>query len=129
MTGVKSILLKGLLLAYEHSLVRFLFFFLQEIHIFCEYIGKGVIRMKTKKRIVISFAIVLAAAALLFPFGSHLRDGGTVVYEPITKMYRIDKLHALTDGSDRQYGEFYVGTVIYIFGQKVYNDIRIVSEN
>ena len=79
--------------------------------------------MKPKKRYIIISAAVLLVIAL-FPFGEHLRDGGTVIYEPVTKIYRIDKMHALTG----IYGEYYVGTVIYIFGQEVYNDTRIADE-
>lgn len=75
------------------------------------------------KRIIVIIAAAAVIAAL-FPFSDHLRDGGTVIYEPVTGIYRIDKMHALTG----QYGEYYVGTVIYIFGQKVYNDVRITDE-
>ena len=57
----------------------------------------------------------------------HLREGGTVVYEPITKIYRIYKMHALTAGPDRLYGDFYIGTVIYIFDQEVYNDVSVAN--
>jgi len=62
--------------------------------------------------------------ALLFPFENRLRDGGTRRYEPITKVYCVDLLHRINDTCDG----FIVGTAIYIFGQEVYNNSRIVYE-
>ena len=46
----------------------------------------------TKKRIII-LTIVIVLIAALFPFRNDLRDGGTAVYEPITKIYRVDDMH------------------------------------
>ena len=73
--------------------------------------------MSRKKKALIITASVIAAAALFFPFGRYLRDGGTVIWEPVSHIYRVDKLHALNGR-----GGFTLGTVIYIFGQRVYNN-------
>lgn len=81
--------------------------------------------IKKYKKICLLIGIVIII--LLFPFSYHLRDGGTVIYEPITQIYIIYKMHALTAGPDRLYGDFYIGTVIYIFDQEVYNDVSVAN--
>lgn len=73
--------------------------------------------MSRKKKALIITASVVAAFVLFFPFGVHLRDGGTVIWEPMSHIYRIDKLHELNNVAG-----FTVGTVVYIFGKEVYNN-------
>ena len=73
--------------------------------------------MSRKKKALIITASVIAAFILFFPFCGHFRDGGTAIWEPVSHIYRVDKLHALNGR-----GGFTLGTVIYIFGQRVYNN-------
>ena len=79
-----------------------------------------------KTAVIISAVIVIV---LLFPFSYHLRDGGTVIYQPVSRIYRVEKLHELTAGTEEyRYGDFRVGTAIYFFGAEVYNEISYSDE-
>ena len=80
-------------------------------------ISEGVRGMSRRKKAVIITASVIAAFILFFPFGALLKDGGTVIWQPVSRIYRVDKLHELNGK-----GGFTVGTVIYILGEKVYNN-------
>ena len=81
----------------------------------------------TKKRIII-LTIVIVLIAALFPFRNDLRDGGTAVYEPITKIYRVDDMHRFYAEKDKPIG-FTVGEVVYIFGNKVYDSSRVIYDD
>lgn len=88
--------------------------------------------MKTKKLITICLIIfmnveLLFPLALMFPIKNIANDGGTVVFEPVTHLYRIECLHRIYDDNSRLNG-YITGNIIYIFGQEVYNDIRITNE-
>ncbi|HBI52893.1 MAG TPA: hypothetical protein DDX72_08955 [Ruminococcaceae bacterium] len=79
-----------------------------------------------KTAVIISTVL---AAVMLFPFSSHLRDGGTVIYQPVSRIYRVEKLHELTAVTEEyRFGNFRVGTAVYIFGMKVYNEISYSDE-
>ena len=79
-----------------------------------------------KTAVIISAVI---AAVMLFPLSSHLRDGWTVIYQPLSRIYRVEKLHELTAGTEEyRYGDFRVGTAIYFFGAEVYNEISYSDE-
>ncbi|MBP3856390.1 MAG: hypothetical protein IK990_12355 [Ruminiclostridium sp.] len=88
--------------------------------------------MKTKKLITICLIIfmtveLLFPLALMFPIKNIVNDGGTVVFEPVTHLYRIECLHRINDDNSRLNG-YITGNIIYIFGQEVYNDTRIADE-
>ena len=88
--------------------------------------------MKTKKLILICLIIfmnveLLFPLALMFPIKNIANDGGTVVFEPVTHLYRIECLHRIYDDNSRLNG-YITGNIIYIFGQEVYNDTRIADE-
>ena len=88
--------------------------------------------MKTKKLITICLIIfmtveLLFPLALMFPIKNIANDGGTVVFEPVTHLYRIECLHRIYDDNSRLNG-YITGNIIYIFGQEVYNDTRIADE-
>ena len=88
--------------------------------------------MKTKKLITICLIIfmtveLLFPLALMFPIKNIANDGGTVVFEPVTHLYRIECLHRIYDDNSRLNGCI-TGNIIYIFGQEVYNDTRIADE-
>ena len=88
--------------------------------------------MKTKKLITICLIIfmtveLLFPLALMFPIKNVVNDGGTVVFEPFTHLYRIECLHRIYDDNSRLNG-YITGNIIYIFGQEVYNDTRIADE-
>ena len=88
--------------------------------------------MKTKKLITICLIIfmtveLLFPLALMFPIKNIVNDGGTVVFEPFTHLYRIECLHRIYDDNSRLNG-YITGNIIYIFGQEVYNDTRIADE-
>ncbi len=88
--------------------------------------------MKTKKLITICLIIfmtveLLFPLALMFPIKNIVNDGGTVVFEPFTHLYRIECLHRIIDNKEKQ-DRYITGNIIYILGQEVYNDIRITNE-
>ena len=85
------------------------------------------VKGRAGKTAVIISAVL--AAVMLFPFSYHLRDGGTVIYQPVSRIYRVEKLHELTAGTEEyRYGDFRVGTAIYFFGAEVYNEISYSDE-
>ena len=85
------------------------------------------VKGRAGKTAVIISAVL--AAVMLFPFSSHLRDGGTVIYQPFSRIYRVEKLHELTAGTEEyRFGNFRVGTAVYIFGMEVYNEISYSDE-
>lgn len=71
-----------------------------------------------KKKIIIIVCIILMV--MLIPIKLHLKDGGTVEYKSI--IYKISKVHRLIDNG------YDIGTEIYIFGFKVYDNVESVSE-
>lgn len=71
-----------------------------------------------KKKIIIIVCIILIV--MLIPIKLHLKDGGTVEYKSI--IYKISKVHRLIDNG------YDIGTEIYIFGFKVYDNVESVSE-
>lgn len=89
--------------------------------------------MKTQKLILICLIILIMAVellfplALMFPIKNIANDGGTVVFVPVTHLYRIECLHRIYDDNSRLNG-YITGNIIYIFGQEVYNDTRIADE-
>ena len=90
--------------------------------------------MKTKNAPLITICLIifmtvelLFPLALMFPIKNIANDGGTVVFEPVTHLYRIECLHRIYDDNSRLNG-YITGNIIYIFGQEVYNDTRIADE-
>lgn len=71
-----------------------------------------------KKKIIIIVCIILMV--MLIPIKLHLKDGGTVEYKSI--IYKISKVHRLIDNG------YDIGTEIYIFGFKVYDNVESVYE-
>ena len=71
-----------------------------------------------KKKIIIIVCIILIV--MLIPIKLHLKDGGTVEYKSI--IYKISKVHRLIDNG------YDIGTEIYIFGFKVYDNVESVYE-
>ncbi len=71
-----------------------------------------------KKKIIIIVCIILMV--MLIPIKLHLKDGGTVEYKSI--IYKISKVHKLIDNG------YDIGTEIYIFGFKVYDNVESVYE-
>lgn len=105
---------------------------MKDFALICEYISEGVMMMKTKKLILICLIIfmtveLLFPLALMFPIKNIANDGETVVFEPVTHLYRIECLHRINDDNSRLNG-YITGNIIYIFGQEVYNDTRIADE-
>lgn len=106
---------------------------MKDFALICEYISEGVMMMKTKKLILICLIILIMAVellfplALMFPIKNIANDGGTVVFEPVTHLYRIECLHRINDDNSRLNG-YITGNIIYIFSQEVYNDTRIADE-
>ena len=72
-----------------------------------------------KKRLLTA-AIVLVAAILLFPMPLHYKDGGTVEYKSI--LYSVQDVHRLNP--DPQGEEFIEGTIIEIFGIEIFNNVE-----
>lgn len=71
-----------------------------------------------KKKIIIIVCIILMV--MLIPIKLHLKDGGTVEYKSV--IYKISKVHRLIDNG------YDIGTEIYIFGFKVYDNVESVYE-
>lgn len=74
--------------------------------------------------LIVQIIAFIAGAVLLFPVRNVMNDGGTVRYEAISHIYAVDCLHRMTD----EEGVYTVGTVVYIYGNEVYNDSRTVRE-
>lgn len=69
-------------------------------------------------------AAVILCAALLFPFESTLRDGGTKAYTPITGAYRIYD-YCGKGYSDEYNAANYGRHTVYVLGQMVFNDAKL----
>ena len=77
-----------------------------------------------KKKVVIGICFLLAIV-LLIPMPSHLKDGGTVIYEAI--LYQVEKVHSLTSteaDKDADNDGYTEGTIVRILGIEVYNDVK-----
>lgn len=70
-----------------------------------------------KKKVLLILAVLLAVV-LLFPLKSHLKDGGTVVYQAV--LYRVEKVHRLTEQVGNGFQE---GTIVQILGVEVFNNV------
>ena len=71
-----------------------------------------------KKRLLTA-AIVLVAAVLLFPMPMQLKDGGTVKYQAL--LYSVQDVHRINP--DPQGTEYIEGTIIEIFGIEIFNNV------
>lgn len=79
--------------------------------------------MKKHKRIVVVAAVVLAVL-LLVPIPRFYKDGGTVEYKAL--LYSVTKQHSIDYTED---GSGYdIGTIVEIFGFRVYDDVRFVYD-
>lgn len=76
--------------------------------------------MKIKDIAIPALAVIAAVSALL-PVKKLQNDGGTVVYEPITGLYRVENLHRINDSDPDKY---ITGQAVYFFGIEVYNNTR-----
>jgi hypothetical protein len=74
--------------------------------------------------LIFQFIALIVFAVIMFPVRNELNDGGTVRYEAVSHIYAVDDLHRMTD----EEGVYTVGTVIYIYGNEVYNNSRNVYE-
>lgn len=78
------------------------------------------------KQLIITFIVIfIVFVFLLFPRRDCLKDGGTITYESfwVGAIYTIEKRHEIY--SENGTGYYIIGTVIYLFGNEIYNDAHV----
>ena len=85
-------------------------------------------KRKSFVKILIIILITLTVF-ILFPRTSVLKDGGTVCYEsfPFGIIYEVQKRHSYITDNKVIYHER--GTIVYIFGNEIYNSSHIDYEH
>lgn len=72
--------------------------------------------------------LLVVLVVLLFPFPMKIKDGGSVCYVPLSRIYRVYVYDATLSSAEGE-EEFLRGTRIYLFNQVVYDTTNIVTES
>lgn len=75
--------------------------------------------------IVISIAVCVLLAFLLFPRKYEFKDGGSVMYCSVAfgAIYKVEQRHRIY--VENGYSYFEIGTVVTVFGVELYNNAHV----
>lgn len=75
---------------------------------------------KGKRTVILILAALMII--LLFTIRLQLKDGGTVEYRAV--LYKVSKVHRLTEEKADSVKPYDEGLIIRIFGLEIYNDVK-----
>ena len=78
-------------------------------------------KKRAKWKIILLVAIVATVILMLIPIRLGIKDGGTVVWCPVSFLYRVTKYHRIVDGAEIDGVKYYcsAGTTRYLVGTEV----------